>query len=177
MSPRCEFAAHWAMPAPQKPKPGSKTKARTATSAASVARPLVTIAVIGAVIGVLVVVAAGVSSVVNPRSMFSGSQSKPQWVTPGEVRATTRDGTLVRLRVALDAPDSSTRSALESRLQQVGLLLEVSVAALSRSDLAGAEGLARLAHEMLQRLNAYLASEGVAPLKSVAIQDLWYTTR
>ena len=114
---------------------------------------------------------------IHTRSMFSGSQSKPQWVTPGEVRATTRDGTLVRLRVALDAPDSSTRSALESRLQQVGLLLEVSVAALSRSDLAGAEGLARLAHEMLQRLNAYLASEGVAPLKSVAIQDLWYTTR
>jgi len=157
-----------------KSKPVSRP--RRAPPRADAARPLATIAVIAGVIGVLVAVTAGVAWV-SPHSMYASARPAPLWVTPGEVRATTRDGTLVKLRVSFDARDASTRSALESRLQQVNLLLEVSIGALSHRELIGAQGIVRVAREVLERLNAYLASEGLAPLKSVAIQDLWYTHR
>ena len=96
----------------------------------------------------------------------------PQWVDPGEVRATTRDGTLVKLRVALDAPD---KSGVERRLREVGLLLEVSVGARDRARLAGLDGIADLAGDMQSRVNQFLEASGVEPLRSVVIQDLWYT--
>ena len=55
------------------------------------------------------------------------------------------------------------------------LLLEISIAALSTAELAGSGGIERLSREMLRRVNEYLATEGVPPLRAVAIQDLWYT--
>jgi flagellar basal body-associated protein FliL len=154
--------------------PTAKPRARAASSDTS--RPLYTIAVIAALIALIVGVSAGVSMLQTPHAL-SRSGPAPQWVTPDEVRATTRDGMIVKVRVALGAPDASARSAVERRMQQIGMVLELSVGALSRGELIGANGIARLATEMRNRVNTYLQSEGIDPLRSVVIQDLWYTQR
>ena len=91
------------------------------------------------------------------------------------MRATTRDGTLVKTRVAFDAGDASTQSAVQRRLREVTLLLELSIGSVSTPDLAAPRGIERLSRDMLKRVNAYLATAGVAPMKAVAIQDVWYT--
>lgn len=100
------------------------------------------------------------------------ARAVPQWVTPGTVRATTTDGTSVKARVALDVGTSDGRDAVQRRLQQVGLVLEVSVGAHGRRQLAGSRGIQNLSEDMLDRVNEYLDQEGVAPIRSVAIQDL-----
>jgi len=100
------------------------------------------------------------------------ARAVPQWVTPGTVRATTNDGTAVKARVALDVGSSASRDAVQRRMQQVGLVLEVSVGSHRRRELTGAQGIQNLADDMLGRLNDYLDQEGVAPIRSVAIQDL-----
>jgi flagellar basal body-associated protein FliL len=156
-------------------KPTSATRATPATS--DTARSLYAVAVITALIGVLVGTAATVAWVERTGARSSASQPAPQWVTPSEVRATTRDGTIVKARVALDAVNASNRSAVERRMQQVGLVLELSIGSHSRHELVAPDGISRLAADMLQRLNDYLVAQGADPLRSVAIQDLWYTTR
>src|SRR5688572_22030834 len=91
------------------------------------------VATILAVIATLIAVPAGIVGGIDWLDLSSGwsgaGKPMPQWVTSGEVRATTRDGTLVKLRVAFDAGTSSTRSALQRRMRDVGLLLEVSIGA------------------------------------------------
>ena len=155
-------------------KPTARLRAKAVSPHTS--RPLYTIAGITALIAVIVGVSAGVSTLQTPH-VLARSGPAPQWVTPGEVRATTRDGTIVKVRVALGAPDASSRSAVERRMQQIELVLELSVGAQSRGELIDADGIARLATDMRRRVNAYLRSEGIDPLRSVAIQDLWYTQR
>lgn len=138
-------------------------------------RILAILAVIAAVIAVPVGIVSGISWL-DLQSGWSGAgRPLPKWVTSGEVRATTRDGTLVKLRVAFDAGSSSTRSAVQRRMRELGLLLELSIGAHSTPELAGAAGIARLSQDMLRRVNDYLGREGVEPVRSVAIQDLWYT--
>ena len=99
-------------------------------------------------------------------------RAAPQWVMPGTVRATTNDGTAVKARVALDVGTSSARDAVQRRMQQVSLVLEVSVGSHRRRELSGSQGIQNLADDMLERLNDYLGQEGVTPIRSVAIQDL-----
>ena len=130
---------------------------------------------IALIIAIPVGIAGGISWLDWAGSWSGAGRPQPKWVTAGEVRATTRDGTLVKVRVAFDVGSSSTRAAVERHLRDVGLLLEVSVGAQSTEDLTGAHGIERLSRDMLERVNAYLATEGVEPLKSVAIQDFWYT--
>jgi flagellar basal body-associated protein FliL len=138
-------------------------------------RALLDVLVIAALIAVPMAIVAGINWLDLNDSWSGAGRPLPKWVTAGEVRATTRDGTLVKLRVALDVGDSSTRSAVERRLREVGLLLELSIAAQSSAELAGDQGIARLSRDMQRRIDDYLATEGVGPLKGVAIQDLWYT--
>ena len=146
-----------------------------APRASDTRRVLVIVLVIGAVIAVPVGIVAGINWLDLSTSWSGAGRPLPKWVTAGEVRATTRDGTLVKVRVAFDAGDSSTKSAVQRRLREVGLLLEVSIGALSTRELMGAQGIERLSREMLRRVNEYLATEEVAPMKAVAIQDIWYT--
>ncbi|HJV62675.1 MAG TPA: flagellar basal body-associated FliL family protein [Albitalea sp.] len=110
-----------------------------------------------------------------PSTWSGAGRPLPKWVTAGEVRATTRDGTLVKMRVAFDVGSSATKSLIENQLRDVALLLEVSVSAQSTRELAGPGGIDRLSKDMLQRVNGYLAEQGATPLRAVAIQDLWYT--
>ena len=138
-------------------------------------RVAVVLAVIATLIAVPVGIVGGIDWLDLPTGWSGAGRPLPKWVTSGEVRATTRDGTLVKLRVSFDAGSSSTRSAVQRRMREIGLLLEVSIGAHSTPELTGAAGITRLSQDMLRRVNDYLGREGTAPVKAVAIQDFWFT--
>lgn len=147
--------------------------AAAAASGADTRRTLLVVAVVTALISVPVGVSVGMSWVDMPWSDPSPSRAAPDWVTLPTVRASTSDGTVVKARVALDVPDSGAKSTIQRNVQQVGLLLEVSIAQQTRAQIGSAQGIPRLAEDMRDRLNAYLDSDGDEPaVKSVAIQDL-----
>lgn len=101
------------------------------------------------------------------------ARSTPEWVALPQLRATTSDGTVVRARVALDVPGAMTKAQIQRNTQQVGLLLELSVAARTRAELGGPEGIRALSVDMRERLNDYLGvAEGEKGVVAVAIQDL-----
>jgi flagellar basal body-associated protein FliL len=130
---------------------------------------------IGLAISVLIALPVGVSvgmSWVDVPWTRSDTRAVPDWVALPQVRATTLDGAVVKARVALDVEGAATRTAIQRRTQQVGLLLELSVATHTREQITSAKGIARLSGNMRDRLNAYLAAEGTGTVKSVAIQDL-----
>jgi flagellar basal body-associated protein FliL len=80
---------------------------------------------------------------------------------------------VVRARVALDVPGALLKSTIQRNTQQVGLLLELSVASRTRADLGRPDGIAALSQDMRMRLNTYLGVEDGEPgVQSVAIQDL-----
>ena len=100
------------------------------------------------------------------------SKPPPQWVTLPTLRATTADGSGIKARVAIDVDSSDTKSTIQSRVQQVSVMLEVTLASQGRGKVTSPQGMQQLATDMRDRLNGYLAAEGVPPAKSVAIQDL-----
>lgn len=157
-----------------KPSPASApVHAAAPVSAVDTRRTLLVVAVVTALISVPVGVSVGMSWVDMPWSEAARSNAVPDWVTLPTVRATTSDGTVVKARVALDVPDSGAKSTIQRNVQQVGLLLEVSIAQQTRAQIGSAQGIPRLAQDMRDRLNAYLESDEEDPLvKSVAIQDL-----
>jgi hypothetical protein len=128
-------------------------------------------AAIGLLIALPVGVSIGLSWVDLPWSN-SDARSAPDWVGVPQVRATTIDGAVVKARVALDVQSAAARTTIQRRTQQVGLLLEVSVASHTREQIRSPQGIAQLAQDMRSRLNSYLESEGVDVVKAVAIQDL-----
>lgn len=128
-----------------------------------------------AVTGVLVMpvgVAVGMSWVELPWVAPAESTATPEWVPLPQVRATTLDGTFVKARVALDVEGASARGTIQRRTQQVGLVLEMAVAAHTREQIRAPGGLEHLSSDMRERLNRYLESEGDQVVRSVAIQDL-----
>ena len=130
---------------------------------------------VSAVIAVLIALPVGVSvgmSWVDLPWSNDDSHTSPEWVALPQLRATTIDGTVVKARVALDVDSAAARNAIQRRTQQVGLLLEVSVASRSKAQIRSPEGIEELSRDMRRRLNRYLESEGTEVVKSVAIQDL-----
>ena len=136
---------------------------------------LVSLVFISALLCVPGVIIFGSSWFDIPRAVPGDTRPLPEWITPSEVRANTRDGTLVKVRVSLDAGTSSNRTAVQRNLYEGGQVLEVSVGARNTPELVGSEGIERLSSDMLTRVNAYLDAKGIGRLNSVAIQDLWYT--
>lgn len=130
---------------------------------------------IGTLVGVPAAVIFGGSWFDIPRAVPGDKRPLPEWINPPAVRANTRDGTLVKVRVSLDAGTSRNKSNVERHLRELGQVLEVSVGERDASDLFGAKGIQRLSSDMLARVNAYLDAEGIGRLNAVAIQDLWYT--
>lgn len=96
---------------------------------------------------------------------------KPVWVNPGTLRGTTADGKAIKTSVVIDAANSSTKSALEQKLGQVGLVLQTSLGSKTQQELAGSQGLRSLSDDMLMRLNHYLRQQDTAPARAVVIQD------
>ncbi len=124
-----------------------------------------------ALIGVPAAVALGISWV-DAAGPVRGERVAPSWVQSESVRATTRDGTSVQTRVAIDARNADTRSALEQERQQVSLMLQNSVASHSYQSMMGASGIRRLSGDMRDRLNEFLESRQVEPVRDVVVQDL-----
>lgn len=145
------------------PEPASDTR-----------RSLFIVAILTALVAVPVGVSLGMNWVDLPWSESSKVQAAPDWLALPTVRATTSDGTVVKARVALDVSNSAARSAIQRNVQQVGLLLEVSIAQQSRAQIGSAQGIPHLAQDMRERLNEYLDADasGAPPVKSVVIQDL-----
>lgn len=143
-----------------------------APASADSRRLLATALVVLGIVGVPLAVAVGLSWVEMPWSTSDG-RATPEWVTLPQLRATTSDGTVVRARVALDVPSTLLKSTIQRNTQQVGLLLELSVAARSRAELGGTDGIRGLGDDMRSRLNEYLGVDPGDPgVRSVAIQDL-----
>jgi flagellar basal body-associated protein FliL len=157
------------MPAPQRPPIAYQTPT------GNTRRSFAALGFLSALVGVPAVLILGSSWYEVPRAVPGDNRPLPEWITPGDVRANTRDGTLVRVRVALDAGTSRNKSAVERHLREVGQVLEISVGERKTSDLYGSKGIQRLASDMLARVNQYLDAEGIDHLNAVAIQDLWYT--
>ncbi|QTN22742.1 hypothetical protein HZ992_21865 [Rhizobacter sp. AJA081-3] len=137
-------------------------------------RRLVLIAVaVTALLAVPIGISVGMSWVDLPWSNVEPVKAAPDWVNLPQVRATTVDGTVVKARVALDVPGAVAKNTIQRNTQQVGLLLEVSIAQQTREQIGSPKGITRLSDDMRERLNAYLGGEGdEAAVKSVAIQDL-----
>jgi flagellar basal body-associated protein FliL len=104
-------------------------------------------------------------------SIAPGEVPKPVWVNPGTIRATTTDGVPVKTKVAIDAADTSAKLLMERQLNQVGLVLQNSLASKSRQQLTGPQGLSGLSSDMLTQLNGYLGQQDIAPAKAVVVQD------
>ena len=142
-------------------------------------RDLRRIALVLAAIGAIVLIPAGIFAGVRWLDYNGGwsgsSRMQARWLTSGDLRATTSDGTLVKLRVAFEAGSQGTVSALQQRLRDVGLMLELCISERRHDEVIGAQGIERLSRDMLARVNAYLETEQVEPVKAVMIQDIWYT--
>ena len=154
--------------------PPSFAPAPAESSSADTRRSLFIVAALGAAIALPVGVSVGMKWVDMPWAEPARTQAAPDWVALPTVRATTSDGTVVKARVALDVSDGAARSTIQRNVQQIGLLLEVSIAQQTRAQLGAAQGIPRLAEDMRERLNEYLdgADAKAPPVKSVAIQDL-----
>ena len=137
-------------------------------------RDLIVVAAIAAIVGVPAGIAGGLRWV-ETAGAEPDSPAEPEWITPDALRAMTQDGTLVKARVALEAGGDGDLAALRFRLREINQILNVSVLAHTREEISGADGLARLSGDMLTRVNRFLESEGVAPLRSIAITELMMT--
>ena len=124
-----------------------------------------------ALVGVPAAVVLGISWV-DTATPVHGERAAPSWVQSESVRATTSDGTSVQARVAIDAGNADTRSALEQERQQVSLMLQNSVASHPHQAVMGASGIRRLSGDMRDRLNEFLASRQIEPVRDVVVQDL-----
>ena len=123
-------------------------------------RRLVLIAVaMPALLAVPIGISVGMSWVDLPWSNVEPAKAAPEWVNLPQVRATTVDGTVVKARVALDVPGAVAKNTIQRNTQQVGLLLEVSIAQQTREQIGSPKGIARLSDDMRDRLNACLGGD------------------
>jgi len=99
----------------------------------------------------------------------------PNWLPAETVRATSSDGEVIKAKVALDVPDSDTRSWIKSRPQQVALVMQIAVAEHDHGDAEGAARVQRLSADLHERLNDYLEAHQVPPVRDLVIQDLVIT--
>ncbi|XVJ68452.1 MAG: flagellar basal body-associated FliL family protein [Rhizobacter sp.] len=104
-------------------------------------------------------------------TLSPGEVPKPVWVSPGTICATTTDGVPVKTKVAINAADTSAKLLMERQLNQVGLVLQNSLASKSRQQLTGPQGISGLSEDMLTQLNGYLGQQDIAPAKAVVVQD------
>lgn len=99
----------------------------------------------------------------------------PQWVSSTAVRATTGDGTIVRARLALDAPDAETRDFARRSPAQLALMLQVAIAAFDAGSANGADRVLRLGASVRERVNEMLAARRLPPVRDVVLQDLVFS--
>lgn len=137
--------------------------------------PIAVVAAVVVLVGLPAALATGARWVDWADSTSGTEQAPPSWVTAEPVRATSSSGEVIKARVALDAPAPETRSLIQSQPQQVALLLQISVAEHDPGDAEGSERVQQLAAHIETRVNAYLVSHKVPPVREAVIQDLVIT--
>jgi flagellar basal body-associated protein FliL len=138
-------------------------------------RGFVVLLFVAALVGVPLLVVYGSSWFGIERAVPGDDRPLPQWFTPGELRSTTRDGAIMKVRVSMDAGSWSNRQAMQHRLMPITELLQATAGMRKADDLVGSAGVEKLGHDLFASVNKYLASEGLKPIASLAVQDLWYT--
>ncbi len=133
--------------------------------------PVAAVVAVVVLVGLPAALATGARWVDGSDSTSGGEQAAPSWVSTEPVRATTGSGEVIKARVALDAPAAETRSLIQGQPQQVALLLQISVAEHDPAGAEGSERVQQLAAHIETRLNAYLASHKVPPVREAVIQD------
>jgi flagellar basal body-associated protein FliL len=171
-----------AMPAARQPKTALSRVPAPVSAPAPQAPPtsnwgrtFVVLLFVAALVGVPLLVIYGSTWFGMYRAVPGDDRPLPQWITPGEVRSTTSDGAIMKLRVSLDAATWSNRQAIEHRMMPITQVLRVSAGARRADELVGAKGVEQLSKDLLVSVNAYLDAEGLKPLNGLAVQDLWYT--
>jgi hypothetical protein len=94
------------------------------------------------------------------------------WVPAQQVRGTSRDGSMVQLRVAIDAPDARTRQFVGASREQVALVLQISLSEHDMAQATGAERVQQLSQGIQDRLNDYLQVWALPPVRDVVIEDM-----
>lgn len=138
-------------------------------------RAFVVLLFVAALVGVPLLLLYGSSWFGIERAVPGDDRPLPQWFTPAELRSTTRDGAIMKVRVSMDAGSWSNRQALQHRLVPITELLQATAGMRKADDLAGSAGIEKLRKDLFTGVNKYLEAEGVKPILSMAVQDLWYT--
>jgi len=103
----------------------------------------------------------------EPAADMRNAAAVPCWMMLGPIQTMTEDGSLLRLRLALDACDAGSQAAINAGRRELEMLVRVEVAARSRPELEGAGGIQRLREVLKLRL-----SEHVQGVGAVAVRDL-----
>jgi flagellar basal body-associated protein FliL len=89
----------------------------------------------------------------------------------GPLQAVTEDGSALRLRLALDACDSGSQDAINTRRSDLEAIVRMVVAGHGRVELEGAEGIERLRAALRQGLGEHLQRVGARAVRNVAIDQ------
>ena len=154
--------------------PPQEPAARAARSAVDRYLPAAIFAAVIVLIGLPAALATG-ASWVDWSDSAASEQEAPSWLPAETVRATSSDGEMIKAKVALDVPDSDTRSWIKTHPQQVTLAMQIAVAEHDRGGAEGAQRVQRLADDVQERLNDYLVAHQVQPVRDLVIQDLVIT--
>ena len=137
--------------------------------------PAIVFVAVVVLIGLPAALATGASWVDWSDKPTAEQAAAPNWLPAETVRATSSDGEVIKAKVALDVPDSDTRSWIKSRPQQVALVMQIAVAEHDHGDAEGAARVQRLSADLHERLNDYLEAHQVPPVRDLVIQDLVIT--
>ena len=129
------------------------------------------VAVVTVLVAVPLLMAAGASF----WERSSHDDTKPRWVTPAVIHATTGDGMVVKAQVSLDIADPDARSEVQGHMEQIGLLLQASFVGRTKRDLAAEGGLEALTDDMREKLNDYLGADAAEGVRSVVVADILYS--
>jgi flagellar basal body-associated protein FliL len=155
--------------------PAPKPAAPAARSATDRFLPALIFAAVVVLVGLPAALATGASWVDWSDTPTAEQAATPNWLPAETVRATTGDGEVIKAKVALDVPDSDTRSWIKKRPQQVALVMQIAVAEHDHGHAEGSQRVQRLSTDLHERLNDYLAAHQVPPVRDLVIQDLVIT--
>jgi flagellar basal body-associated protein FliL len=101
------------------------------------------------------------------------SRPVPAWLTISKVMAQMSDGRMVKIKVDLRVQDKDAVGTLKPQTAAFTALIEEVGGHMSREDLQGSEGMARLGSAIQTALNDYLQEQRVPErVKGVAFEEL-----
>src|SRR6185369_12275745 len=92
----------------------------------------------------------------EPGAGTGSAATVPCWVMLGPIEAITEDGSVLHLRLALDACDAASQDAIKARRSDLEAIVRVAVASHGRPELEGAAGIQRLREALKLRLSEHV---------------------